>query len=152
MIWVVAHSRFHPLVKRFSWWFLLKLGFACPWTNNDQKVNCTAGYYSLGNQRSCTRCPAGKQCPDVDSDTNIADCNAGYYRYWLPSDSSLPSPRVPSFANMIIMVVGVPYLPYRFLNSVNVGSMWAQSTAVWVKWAELVLAWVELTKVWAEYK
>ena len=55
-------------------------GVACPWTNNDMQINCTAGYYSTGLQRTCTRCPAGSECPDTDDDANIAECQAGFYR------------------------------------------------------------------------
>lgn len=58
------------------------VGVACPWTNNDEQVACLSGYYSVGLQKSCTRCPAGKQCPNIDAapESGTDDCSDGYYR------------------------------------------------------------------------
>lgn len=32
-------------------------------------VACNTGYYSIGNQTACTRCPPGFECPSLTTDT-----------------------------------------------------------------------------------
>ena len=40
---------------------------------------CGEGYYSLLSDPTCTACPAGYRCPQVDNDP--ISCDPGYYRY-----------------------------------------------------------------------
>ena len=41
------------------------------------EVSCTAGYYSLGSQSSCTPCPGGSECPSTTAAPTA--CTAGSY-------------------------------------------------------------------------
>lgn len=39
--------------------------------------DCAAGYYSLGRQTECTKCPPGYFCENVDEEPVV--CEAGFY-------------------------------------------------------------------------
>ena len=41
-------------------------------------IDCAQGFYSLGRNESCIRCPAGQKCPNTDG-TSIEDCPPGQY-------------------------------------------------------------------------
>ena len=42
---------------------------ACPSTTVATQISCAAGWYAESNATSCTQCPAGFECPDVNAAT-----------------------------------------------------------------------------------
>ena len=53
-------------------------------------ISCPTGYTSTLNSLTCTICPQGSQCPNLDG-TSIATCSAGYYAYY-GSTACIPCP------------------------------------------------------------
>ena len=41
----------------------------CPSINAMELIACKPGYFSVGNQSSCSRCPPGYECPNQNLDT-----------------------------------------------------------------------------------
>ena len=58
-----------------------------------EPIDCAPGFYSVGRNESCIRCPAGKKCPNTDG-TGIEDCPTGQYsEAGLCTFSSISIPR-----------------------------------------------------------
>ena len=42
------------------------------------EIDCPSGTYAMGQNTTCTKCPAGKKCPNVDG-SSIDDCQPGQF-------------------------------------------------------------------------
>jgi hypothetical protein len=53
-------------------------GSACPSTNANTQIACSAGEYAFEGSSNCTVCPAGWQCPKTDGSSNNP-CLPGFF-------------------------------------------------------------------------
>ena len=54
-------------------WWSFHCGFSAA-----VEIDCPSGTYAMGQNTTCTKCPAGKKCPNVDG-SSIDDCQPGQF-------------------------------------------------------------------------